>query len=131
MTTGKKCCSTADRAVGIDTRLRTGQNWTVRESISGREKRLLSSTKRPRWLWGSTILLCHGYRGFISTGKRPGVKLTISSSSDVKNAWRCNSVTPICLHYVDRNYFNFFFYTCVNKPNLLDYHRYVYGFHVK
>ena len=61
---------TRDNAVGIPTRLRTGQSW-VRNSVGGGALEISSSSECPDQIWGSLGLRFKGHRGSFPRVKPP------------------------------------------------------------
>jgi hypothetical protein len=53
---------------------------------------------------------CVGKDGTFPGVMRPDYKVdhSPSCSAEVKNEWTCNSAPPGCLHFMDRDNFNFF-----------------------
>jgi len=76
-----------------------------------------SSPILPYRLWSPPRLLFNRYRGPVSGVKRPARDVDNShpSSTEIKNEWSYASTSPICLHGLDIDNFDF----CVSKISVL------------
>jgi len=74
-------------------------------SYPGNHKRLLSSPKRPNWLWETTQPLIQWVPGFFPGGvKQTGHEVGLSppSGAEVKDKSSNTSMLPTCLHGMQR-----------------------------
>jgi hypothetical protein len=78
----------------------------------GRDKRFISSPKRPDWLWDLHSLLFNRYQNSFQGVKQPGHEVNHSTPSiaNIKERVELYFYAPICLHCVDRENFTFTFY---------------------
>ena len=92
---------------------RLGYGWMMHGSVPSRDKRILSSPKRPDRLWGALSLLFNGYQVFFPWGVKwlqGEVCCSPPSSAKAKNecSYTATPLHTICLHGLERENFTLY-----------------------
>jgi len=82
--------------------------WMIQVSNPDRNKRFLSSPRRPHRTCDPLSVLFSVYRGSFPEVKRD-VYRSSPSVAQVKNGWSCTSTHSVCFHGMDRDNFTFTF----------------------